>query len=284
MKNLAHVFFIILFAFSCSVFAQTRHAFLKYNFVSFNSYSPNQSDYKPITVSGLLSTPRDSKNAPVVIIVHGSGGVDERGDLYTYHLNKAGIATLEIDMWAARNLDGGLSRPKHVRKTLPDVYGAIKYLHDRPAGAPKHIGLIGFSWGGVISMLMAQEDNSLTALVANYPVCWAYNNVPGYQFKKIEDGKHLMIISGKEDLYDGSDDCKNLLGNLSLDNQKQVQLLQLEGATHAFDLPRKDSKFYDPYAFRGKGGDVPIRYNHIATLTALNTSVQFFHQAFGLKD
>ena len=41
-----------------------------------------------------------------MLILHGSAGVDSRGDFYARALNAAGIATLEIDYWEARGGSG----------------------------------------------------------------------------------------------------------------------------------------------------------------------------------
>ncbi|KDM93570.1 hypothetical protein EA58_00365 [Photobacterium galatheae] len=249
---------------------------LKQNYVAFQS---GQGTATPLTIAARLTQPADTQTpVPAVIIVHGSGGVDERGTLYSQAFNSKGLATLEIDMWAARGLDGGLSRPKHVEDTLPDVYAAIEYLKSRQDIDPEQIGLIGFSWGGVVAMLMAGEQQSapLKALVANYPVCWAYNKVPGYPFTQIAQDRRLMILSGAEDKYDGPGDCEHLVQQLPIDSQSRVKLETLAGATHAFERPRADSLFFDPYAFRGKGGQVPIRYNPEATQHALQLTSQFF--------
>jgi len=260
--------------------AYARSADVKYNFVSFDAFDPSSEIQPSIKVAASLNVPRSEEAVPVVIVVHGSGGVDERGHLYAQSLNKVGIATLELDMWAARGLGGGLSRPNHVRETLPDIYGAIQFLQTQPAVQGDNIGLIGFSWGGVVAMLMSQETHTLAdnlnGLVANYPVCWAYNVVPGYEFTYVQPGRELLVISGEADLYDGPGDCENLLNSLPSENQAQVSLLSLPRATHGFELPREASEFYDPYAFRGQGGYVPIEYNPLATFRAVTRATLHF--------
>jgi dienelactone hydrolase len=252
---------------------------VKNSYVSFQTYDPSMLMSESITVAARLSVPIRKNKVPAVIIVHGSGGVDERGDLYRRSLNLAGVATLELDMWAARGLDGGLSRPSHVRETLPDVYGAIRFIQSRTDIEGENLGLIGFSWGGVVAMLMSGEPYelalSLTGLVANYPVCWAYNKVSGYPFTHVNSGQNLLVIAGMKDEYDDPEDCEILLANLPKENQSQVSLLKLKNATHAFELPRPESTFYDPFAFRGVGGEVTIKFNPIATARAVFRATVF---------
>ncbi|HLY77728.1 MAG TPA: hypothetical protein VKQ70_00025, partial [Caulobacteraceae bacterium] len=77
----------------------------------------------PLTIAGKLSTPVDAEPAAAVLICHGSDGVDARGAFHAQALNDAGIATFEIDMWAARGVKrGALARPRSVPETLPDAF------------------------------------------------------------------------------------------------------------------------------------------------------------------
>ena len=88
------------------------------SYVNFQSVDP----IIPLNVSAQLRVPTidAAEKIPAVVIVHGSCGVDGRGNFYGEALNDAGIATLEIDMWAARGWLGGISgRPRGVPETLP---------------------------------------------------------------------------------------------------------------------------------------------------------------------
>jgi hypothetical protein len=76
------------------------------SYVNFQSAHPSN----PLTISGQLRVPTTNaeEKVPAVVIVHGSAGVDSRGAFYSRALTDAGIATLEIDMWAARGWLGGV--------------------------------------------------------------------------------------------------------------------------------------------------------------------------------
>lgn len=259
----------------------------KYRFVAFEVPGVER------PVAARLSFPTAGTGPwPAVIIAHGSGGVDQRGPLYARRLNDAGLATLEIDMWSARGLQGGLDRPGHVRHTLPDAIAARAFLRQREDIDGDHIGLMGFSWGGVMAMLAASGaasglptanpenagDEPFQALVALYPVCWGYNRVKGYEFEQIAAGD-LLVIAGNQDDYDGRDDCQRLLGSLSDNDRRKTELLVLSDATHAFDLRAPATEFTDPYAWRGQGGEVRIRYNPAATKQSLSTVAEFFRRS-----
>lgn len=254
----------------------------RYNYVAFEVEGLSE------PLGGRLSFPyAPPEKMPAVVIAHGSGGVDSRGPLYARRLNEAGIATLEIDMWTARRMSGGLDRPAHVRETLPDASAARAYLASRDDIDPDRIGLMGFSWGGVMAMLSAADTaddmTGYTALAALYPVCWGYNRVPGYELEKLMVND-LLVIAGTQDDYDGRNDCDNLLASLSPGDRKKAELLTLKDATHAFDRRAPESRFNDPFAFRGKGGEVSIRYNPAATKHALSRVTDFFTSTLSPKE
>lgn len=231
-------------------------------------------------LAGKLMLPEKTP-APAMIIVHGSAGPDARGPSYATALNKAGIATLEIDMWSARGLKGGLDRPKHVGETVPDAYAALNYLSSRSEIAKDKIGVLGFSWGGVVSMLTATRQyaptdpaaNRFFAHVAMYPVCWAYNQVPGYGFRDLS-GMPVLIQSGTADEYDAPDSCAKLHESLSDKHKPLVTVKMYPGATHAFDGDAS-FRFFDPYAFTGKGGDVAVRSDSKVSATSRAAAVRF---------
>lgn len=251
-----------------------------YRFVAFEVPGVEQ------PVAGRLSFPETGNPPwPAVIIAHGSGGVDGRGPLYARRLNNAGFVTLEVDMWSARGMEGGLDRPDHVRQTLPDAYAARSFLQRREDIDGDRIGLMGFSWGGVMAMLaaggtMPEMHNDATpepfgSLVALYPVCWGYNRVEGYELERIA-AEDLLVIAGTHDDYDGRDDCNRLLNTLPEEDRMKAELLVLREATHGFDHRAPETLFRDPYARRGRGGEVRIRYNPAATKHSLSRVTDFF--------
>ena len=97
------------------------------SFVEFQSLDLEQQPPTPVTVKGKLKLPvkfnkkeecfLPEKQLRAVVILHGSAGVDFRGDFYARALNASGIATFEIDMWEARGVKTGNDRP-----ALPFVY------------------------------------------------------------------------------------------------------------------------------------------------------------------
>lgn len=220
---------------------------------------------KPLTGIGRLQIPvTSSEKVPAVVIVHGTGGMDAKGPMYAQDLNAVGIATLEIDLWGPRGLAGGWDgRPKHVKETLPDAFAALAFLGEHPKIDAARIGIMGFSWGGVVSMLtatdpyaneMAQNGRRFAAHVPFYPICFAYNRVLGYEFKALT-GAPIQILTGAEDKYDADPQmCPNLVASLPEVSRSVVSVKVYPGAEHGFNNLDQPRTYYDPYHFQGKGG------------------------------
>ena len=255
--------------------------------VSYQSLDP----VKPLTVPATLRIPNAAPGMPAVVIVHGSGGIDSRGPSYAAELNKAGIATLEIDMWTPRGVVGLANRPRTVAETLPDAYGAFKYLASQPGIDAKRIGIMGFSWGGVVSMLTATRPYTeqylgsgakFAAHAPNYPVCWVYNRVPGYEFNSFT-GAPVFIQGGELDTYDLPDTCPTLVQSVQVAAPGLVSVKMYAGATHAFDrVTEPDTTVTDPFSHLGRGGDVDFKANPAVAAQSRAATVAFFRASFGL--
>jgi len=245
----------------------------------------------PLQIPALFKRPKAaSGRAPAVVIAHGSAGIDSRGPSYSRALNAAGIATLEIDMWAARGLKGGLDRPKVIQDTLPDVFGAFRWLAARPDIDAARIGIMGFSWGGVLSMLSATKPYAerylkpgerFAAHAPLYPVCWVYNRVPGFEFKEFT-GAPVFIQCGADDTYDEPDTGEKLVRSLEALAPGLLSITTYPNATHAFDRAEPAMTITDPFSHVGKGGQVLFAPNSEAAEAARAATVGFFRGVLGL--
>lgn len=245
----------------------------------------------PLTIAGRLSRPApgDGK-APAVVILHGSAGPSAREAGYAAVLREAGFVTLEPDQWAARGLGGGdKGRPKTFTETLPDVFGALAYLAARPEVDAARIGLLGFSFGGVATMLSATRAHSdrfaqqrrFAAFMPFYPACWTYNTLPGQEFSGLVAAP-LLLVTGALDEYDDDPDAgEKLAASLSPEDRAHMRTHVFAGAHHGFDVPGVDVAVPDPFCHRGKGGHVVMRHNPEATREAHRLAASFFRETLG---
>lgn len=256
---------------------------------------------QPLTVKGKLNVPvgknkqdkceQANQGRPAVVVLHGSGGVDSRGDFHTRALNAKGIATLEIDMWEARGVEGLANRPAHPIFTYPDAFAALAFLSSYPGINPARIGVMGFSWGGVVTMASATEIYAskfggalrFKAHVAHYPVCYAYNNthIPYSEFGGNAGnpltGAPILIQIGEQDGYDeGAARCVALKASLPADEQGIVTVVPYAGAQHGWDRLLVPVTVEDPFAHLGAGGMVPIEPNVDQAYQSQEKAVRFF--------
>jgi len=244
----------------------------------------------PLTVAGKLVLPLDDdppagKAMPAVLICHGSDGIDGRGEFYAPALHQAGMATLEIDMWAARGTGrGATARPSSPIETLPDAFGALRFLASQPEIDAARIGIMGFSWGGVVTLLSAVRGHADTlrgdgpafaAHAANYPVCWLYGRVPAMALAGLT-GAPVLIQTGDIDTYDDSDAGDKLLASLAPEDARHVRLRTHPGAGHGFDRDLPAKTITDPAAHNGAGGKVLMAFNPLAASSARDHIVAFF--------
>ena len=240
----------------------------------------------PLTIAARLSVPAGAGKKPAVIILHGSAGPSAREIGYADRLNAAGIATLVPDLWAARGLGGGSQgRPKTVVEILPDVYGAKAFVGTHHEIDAERIGVMGFSFGAVASMLVATHAHNdrfakghhFKAMMPVYPIAWAYNKVPGFEFGDLVDAP-VMLVTGALDQYDDdAEAASKLVASLAARDAAKISVQVLEGAHHCFDMPGADVVVVDPVSHQGKGGKVTMQHNEAAMQTSHQIAVDFFN-------
>lgn len=261
---------------------------LRTSYVSFPSLAS-----PPLTVAGKLALPLDD-DAPArtslaaVLICHGSDGVDGRGEYYAPALNDVGIATLEIDMWAARGTArGAAARPGSPVDTLPDAFGALRFLGEQPEIDPARVGIMGFSWGGVVTLLSAirrfadplrGQGPGFAAHAANYPVCWVYSRNPAMALKGLT-GAPVLIQTGDADAYDHPDAGEKLVAGLEPADAGFVRQRTFRGAGHGFDRDLPAKTITDPASHNGAGGEVLMAFDAAAASAARAEIVSLFKAA-----
>jgi len=236
-----------------------------------------------MTLAGKLCIPQGAQQAPAVLICHGSDGVDGRGDFYSGALNGIGCVTLEADMWSARGTArGAAARPRTPLETLDDAFSAKAFLAAQPEVDPNRIGIMGFSWGGVVTLLSATKDavsrhdaTPFRAHVANYPVVWAYDVVPGLSLNN-PTGAPILIQCGDADAYDDPDGLDQLLARLPQETRRLIQAVTYPGAGHGFDRDLPAQTINDPFAHKGQGGPVLMQFDPVAAKSAQLAAVAFF--------
>jgi len=254
-------------------------------YVAFETQAP-----APVTVAAKLTLPA-GEGLGGVVICHGSDGVDGRGEFYAPTLQAGGLATLELDMWAARgSIRGAAARPRSPVETVPDAFAALAFLAAQPEIDPARIGVMGFSWGGVVTLLAAArrfsdrlraEAPPFAAHAALYPVCWAYARVPDLALTDLT-GAPILIQTGDADAYDAPDAGLALAAALRAAAAPDVSVLVHPGATHGFDRDLPAQTINDPFAHQGAGGPVLMAFDPVAAEASRLEIGSFFGRALAV--
>jgi pimeloyl-ACP methyl ester carboxylesterase len=97
-----------------------------------------------------------------VIILHGHGTSYDFDVYRAAYLHEAGFNVLLFDFRAHGRSEG--KRMTFGYKERRDVSGAIEFLHQKGI---KHIGLLGFSYGGMVAMIFAADNPGLEAVISD---------------------------------------------------------------------------------------------------------------------
>lgn len=137
---------------------------------------------KPSKIFGYYCYPRNIKGKlPAILISHGGGGTADLGR--TIRWAKRGYAVLTIDLpgkgdqrWNSRSTGPNMEVPVLLR-TKPDpthnylvhavaaTRNGITFLRQQQKVDPKRVGMVGLSWGGVITLLTNGQDKRLKTAV-----------------------------------------------------------------------------------------------------------------------
>jgi uncharacterized protein len=243
-------------------------------------------------VTGELRIPASKGGrVPAVLILHGSAGIDGRGAFYAEALNAAGIATLEIDMFQGRG------RPPTTRANMPHAFESLRWLARDPRIDGARVGVMGFSWGGVMSVFSSSEEIArqygsaarFAAHLALYPPCWPFRSVlegkqEHYRAAVLRSltGRPVHILAGGKDDYDSPGNCERLMAALDSPARDYVALTIYPGATHIWD-GRAGGSFHDSAAHDGKGGVVNVVVEPELAKKSRAFAVEFFSTHLGVR-
>lgn len=102
------------------------------------------------------------RKAPAVVLLHGSGGVQEAREMtYGRQLAAMGIGAAVVDVFAARRdlATGFVDRIVEITETMAiaDAYATLAWLKSRPEIDAERVALWGFSYGAMSSVFAANR-------------------------------------------------------------------------------------------------------------------------------
>jgi dienelactone hydrolase len=175
---------------------------------------PDKERDPPTTADGTLflpATASPTKRVPAVVLIHGAGGVQDARDLtYGRQLASMGVAALSVDAFASRRDRASSFVERLIEITeamlLADVYSALHFLAARQDIDARHIALIGFSYGGMVTLYAAQamvaeryapDGLRFAGHAAFYAPC-----IARFDDKRATGAPVLMLMGGKDEIVD----------------------------------------------------------------------------------
>lgn len=197
---------------------------------------------KPAQVSAHFRIAQGTGRLPVVILMHGSGGMGPNVEMWGTELNALGISTFAIDGFTGRGITGTNTNQALLGRlnfTL-DMYRALDILAKHPRVDPARIALMGFSRGGqgVLYASLTRFHTAwnksgveLAAYIPFYPDC----STTYEQDTAIAD-RPIRIFHGAPDDYNPVASCKPFVERLKAAG-RDVVLTEYPNAQHGFDNP-----------------------------------------------
>ena len=217
--------------------------------ITVKDFLTGQVPEKTQTIWGTLNFPANApdKNVPVVVVLHGGGGIHGSEEQWLSVFNSMGLATFMVDSnWPRRKCK------KTFKKAIPncndvhkgitrivDARRALELLSKHPRIDPARIGCLGSSLGGVgclyqsvkrFQKMWATPGIQFAASVPLYPSC----NKKWKEDDMMSD-EPIRIHIGDLDQYGSAQSCVKYVERLRLKG-KDITVTVYPGVHHTFDV------------------------------------------------
>lgn len=179
---------------------------------------------------------------PAVVLLHGAAGVlDARELTYGAQFAEMGVAALVVDAFGARRdrATSFIDRLLQVTETMliADAYSGLSHLDSLPQIDANRVALMGFSYGGMSTMLAAYEQTAealspeglrFAAHVSFYGPCLArFDNTR-------TTGAPVLLLAGSEDEIIDRERCNEVVEDLR-EGGAETEFVMYDGAYHQWD-------------------------------------------------
>ena len=206
------------------------------------------------TISGILRVAEGSGRFPLVILMHGSGGIEENAVVWKRLFASLGISTFDIDSFTGRGIVSTVADQSQLGRLnmILDLYRSLAILAAHPRVDPNRIAVIGFSRGGQAALyatlkrfqkMWNASGIDPAAYIALYAPC-----ITTYIGDTHVTDHPIRIFHGRSDDWVEIAPCRAYFNRLKR-TAKDVQMTEYPDTWHAFDYPSLPSKPVNvPYA------------------------------------
>ncbi|MFH6786943.1 MULTISPECIES: dienelactone hydrolase family protein [Methylobacterium] len=178
---------------------------------------------------------------PVVVLVHGSGGISSGADAWARVLNEAGLGAFILDTFTGRGIVSTVENQDQLSSLamMVDAYRALDLLAAHPRVKPDRIAVMGFSKGAVASVYSAAArfqaayggPHRFAAHIGFYTPC----NVTYDGDTKVGPAP-IRLFHGISDDYVSIGPCRDYAARLRQAGA-DVTLTEYPDSQHSFDTP-----------------------------------------------
>jgi dienelactone hydrolase len=195
-----------------------------------------------VTLAGELRIAQGSGKLPLVILMHGSGGVGPNVGFWANELDRMGISTFIIDGFTGRGLTAVNTNQALLGRLnfILDIYRSLDILAKHPRVDAGRIVLMGFSRGGQAALYASlkrfhqmwnKSGVEFAAYIPFYPDC-----ATTYISDTEVADRPIRIFHGTPDDYNPVAKCRSYVERLR-GAGRDVQLTEYPNAAHGFDNP-----------------------------------------------
>jgi dienelactone hydrolase len=195
---------------------------------------------KPVTVAGEFRIAQGSGRLPVVVMMHGSGGVSGVSEAWVHTFNAMGISTFVIDGFSGRGLTSTSTNQAQLGRLnfVVDIFHTLEILAKHPRVDPDRIVLMGFSRGGQAALyasldrfqkLWNKSGLQFAGYIPFYPDC----ATTYYTETEVAD-RPIRIFHGAPDDYNPVASCEAFVARLKQAG-RDVVLTEYPDSPHGFD-------------------------------------------------
>jgi dienelactone hydrolase len=208
--------------------------------ISDQQFLTGDANGKQVTIAGELRLAQGSGRLPVVVMMHGSGGVSGVSEAWVHQFNSMGISTFVLDGFSGRGLTSTSTNQAQLGRLnfIVDIFRALDILARHPRVDPDRIVLMGFSRGGQAALyasmnrfekLWNKSGARFAGYIAFYPDC-----ATTYNTDTDVAGRPIRIFHGSPDDYNPVASCKAYVARLKQAG-RDVMLTEYPDSPHGFD-------------------------------------------------
>ena len=197
---------------------------------------------REVLLGGELRLPLNAPaKVPVVVLVHGSGGIGAGPDYWARALNETGVAAFILDTFSGRGIVSTVEDQEQLNSLamMVDAYRALDVLAAHPRIRADRIAVMGFSKGAVASVYSAMDRfraaygsaNRFAAHIGFYTPC---NST--YEGDTKVGPAPIRMFHGMSDDYVNIVPCRDYAARLKAAGV-DVALAEYPDSQHSFDSP-----------------------------------------------